>query len=123
MPITYRVDREKWLIFESWVGVVGADDLAAYWTQYLTDADVLKIRRTIVDLRGAIITFNGDDLRFLVDSLVRPKLSNLKWKTAIVVTGGSVEFGVSRQYQVFAGHYSTDSIFENLEDADNWICS
>jgi hypothetical protein len=123
MPITYRIERERSLIFETWTGEIRAEHLAAHWKRYLADAEVLEIRRTIVDLRASAIGFNGDELRFLVESIVLPALKDRKWKTAIVVVGGSVEFGVSRQYQVFAGQYSQDSIFASLAEAEKWICS
>jgi hypothetical protein len=122
MPITYRVDRERNLVFETWTGQIGAEDLAMYWQGYLADVDVLEIRRTIVDLRASVITFSGDDLRHLIESVVLPVLVGKKWRTAIVVLGGSVAFGVSRQYQVFAERYSKDSIFESVAEAEKWMC-
>jgi len=123
MPITYKIDRGKNLIFETWTGEIRLEDLAVYWRQYLADAEVLKIRRTIVDLSSSVINFSGDDLWSLIESLVMPALKGREWTTALVVTGGSVEFGVSRQYQVFAGRYSKDAIFATLAEAEKWICS
>jgi hypothetical protein len=123
MPITYKVDREKNLIFETWTGTIRTGDLAAYWKQYLADAEVLAIRRTIVDLRGSVMDFSGAELWSLIESIVEPALKGREWTTALVVTGGSVEFGISRQYQVFAQRYSKDAIFPNVVEAEKWICS
>lgn len=123
MPITYRIDREKNLIFELWTGSIGAEDPTAYWKQYLADAEVMEIRRTIVDLRGSVIRFSGEELNSLIESVVMPALKGRTWTTALVVEGGSVEFGVSRQYQVFAGRYSKDAIFADVAEAEKWICS
>lgn len=123
MPITYRIDREKNLIFETWTGEICREDLAAYWKEYLADPEVRKIRRTIVDLRGSVIGFTGDDLWSLIELAVLPALKGREWTTALVVLGGSIEFGVCRQYQVFADRYSKDSIFSNLAEAEKWICS
>ncbi len=120
MPISYVVDREKNLIFETWTGQVSADDLAAYWRRYLADPEVLEIRRTIVDLRGSTITFSGMDLKFLIQTIV-PVLKDRDWTTALVADGGSAEFGVSRQYQVFADRYSKDCIFETMAAAEEWM--
>ena len=123
MPITYRIDHDKNVIFETWTGTVCAADLEAYWKDYLADPEVMKIRRTIVDLRASVIDFSGDELWSLVKSIVTPALDGKKWTTALVVLGGSVEFGVSRQYQVFAESYSKDSVFETVADAESWIAS
>ena len=122
MPIAYTIDRDKRLIFETWTGDVHAIDLAAYWKKYLADPEVLEIRRTVVDLRAAVVRFSGLDFVFLIESFVLPALKDRKWTTAIVVTEPS-QFGVSRQYQAFAARYSTDSIFASVEEAEKWISS
>ena len=122
MPITYLIDQDKRLIIETWTGEIFARDLAAYWQRYLADTEVLKIRRTIVDLLASAIKFTGDELSSLIESIVLPALNGKAWTTALVVAGNSVEFGVSRQYQAFAERYSEDSIFDNMADAEKWIC-
>lgn len=120
MPITYTIDRAEKLITEVWTGAIAAKDLAAYWKRYLENPEVLAIRRTIVDLRQAEIRFSGSDLDALIQTIVLPVLGGRDWKTAIVV-GTSIHHGVSRQYQVFADRYSKDAIFQNMEDARDWL--
>src|SRR4051794_24360341 len=116
MPITYTIDRGNKLITEVWTGEINGECLAAYWRLYLDDPEVLAIRRTLVDLREADILFNGTELNTLVQNIVLPALKGRDWKTAIVVEN-PVQYGVSRQYQVFADHYSKDVIFYDLETA------
>jgi hypothetical protein len=122
MPITYTVDRDQKLITEIWTGDVHGSDLGAYWTEYLKDPDVLKIRRTLVDLRQAVIHFNAYELSILVGNIVFPVVydKRWKWKTAIVV-GNTAQFKVSRQYQALAKYYSEDAIFDTVEQARNWL--
>jgi hypothetical protein len=122
MPIAYAIDRDKNLIYETWTGEIHSADIAAHWKQYLGDPEVMKVRRTIVDLRAAVICFSGLDFDSLIQEIVLPGLNGKKWTTAIVVTALS-QFGVSRQYQVFAQRYSTDSIFESAAEAEKWIGS
>ncbi len=122
MPIAYTINHEKNLIYETWTGEVRIDDLATYWKQYLADPEVLKIRRTIVDLRTCVIIFNGTEFDDLIQKIVLPIMGGLKWTTAIIVSR-PVQFGVSRQYQVFAERYSRDSIFFSMADAEKWIDS
>ena len=98
------------------------DDLETYWQRYLADAEVLEIRRTIVDLRASVISLSWMDLDGLIKELVLPALKGRKWTTAIVVEGPA-QFGVSRQYQAFADRFSKDSIFANVLEAEKWICS
>jgi hypothetical protein len=120
MPITYTIDQEKKLITEVWTGEINAECLANYWKRYLDDPEVIALRRTLVDLRQAKILFAGSDLNFLIQSIVLPVLNGRDWKTAIVVEK-PVQFGVSRQYQVFAEQYSKDAIFYDIEEASHWI--
>lgn len=120
MPITYSIDHDKRVIFETWTGEVTAADLGEYWNRYLDDPDVMAIRRTLVELRQCKIRFKGSDLAGLVESIVVPRLKGRDWKTAIV-TDHPVQFGISRQYQVFAERYSKDSIFHEPEAALEWL--
>lgn len=120
MPISYTIDSAIRVIFETWNGEVTAADLESYWKRYLDDPEVMKIRTTLVDLRAAEILFRSVELDHLVKTLVLPKLAGRKWKSALLV-GGPVQFGVSRQYQVFADFYSYDSIFHDRDRALEWL--
>ena len=120
MPITYRLDRTARLVEETWTGRVDKEDLKAYWLRFLADPEVLAIRRTLVDLRASTPVFTGDQLDDLVQTVVLPVLGDRDWQTAIVVDG-PLQFGVSRQYQVFAERYSTDAIFNDIDKARTWL--
>lgn len=121
MPITYSIDGEKKLITEVWTGEISAKCLENYWKAYLEDPEVLAIRRTLVDLRQATkILFMGADLDALIHRIVLPVLNGRDWKTALLVHD-PLQFGVSRQYQVFADYYSKDAIFHDMEEARNWL--
>jgi hypothetical protein len=122
MPISYSVDHEKRVIFETWTGEIDATELASYWQRYLADPDVLSIRRTLVDLRHCRIRFTGAQLSHLVQGIVEPSLHGKDWKTAIVADS-PVEYGVSRQYGVYAERYSTDSVFSDPDAALAWLLS
>lgn len=120
MPITYEIDHQQRIIYESWSGDIHAADLERHWSVYLRDAQVLATRRTLVDLRSSTIHFTGQDLDRLVDTVAVPLVGNAGWKTAIVVDR-PVQFGVSRQYQVFANAYSKDAIFRDPAEALTWL--
>ena len=120
MPISYVIDDDQRVIRETWSGEVSAGDLRNYWQQYLADAQVLELRRTIVDLRRATPTFDGAALRELITTVVDPVLKGRDWRTAIVVEK-PLQFGISRQYQAFAEHYSRDAIFSDPESAMRWL--
>ena len=97
-----------------------ATDLADHWKRLLVDPDALAIRRTLVDLRNCELAFSGEQLFNLVRTLVEPALNGRDWRSALLV-GGSVHFGVSRQYQSFAEMYSKDAIFHDEDAALKWL--
>src|SRR5579871_5127216 len=108
------------VIFEVWEGEITATELGDYWKAYLEDEEVMAIRRTLVDLRKSTLRFTGQEMWNLVESVVIPKLAGRTWKTAILVERAD-QFGVSRQYQVFAEYYSQDSIFYDRQLALDWL--
>lgn len=120
MPIQYRIDRASGIIEETWSGTITIGDLRDFWRGCLADADVLDLRRTVVDLREADIAFTGAELEALIRTLVIPSLGDRDWRTAIVV-GAPVQFGVGRQYQAFAERYSKDAIFDHPDKAKAWL--
>lgn len=120
MPITYSIEHSREVIMETWAGEISADDLAAHWRAYLADPDVLRIRRTLVDLRRSKILFYGHEMDDLIRTIVVPILGDLDWKTAVLVDD-HLQFGISRQYQAFAERYSKDAIFKDSDTAIQWL--
>ena len=120
MPITYILDRSRNIIIETWTGRVSAVDLAAYWRIYLADSEAIRCRRTLVDLRHATILFTGAELAALVRTIVLPALHGKKWVSALLIERAA-QYGTSRQYQIFAEQYSSDSIFSHWNTAIDWL--
>lgn len=120
MSITYRVDHELNVIFETWTGEVSTGELEEHWVGFLADREVLECRRTVADLRNCTISFFGADLDALIVKHVMPVLEGRTWRTALVVAQ-PLQFGVARQYQVFADKYSADQIFADIETATAWV--
>jgi hypothetical protein len=120
MGITYTIDKNRDVIIEVWDGEITANDLREYWINYMADPDVMKCRRTLVDLRKAIISIRGNELASLIELIVIPKLGQLKWKSALLVEA-PIQMGVSRQYNVFAELYSKDEIFHDYDSALKWL--
>lgn len=119
MPISYTIDYEHRIVRTVWTGDVTAADVRAHWLVYLEDPLVMALRRTLTDLRTANLKFSGEELYELIRDVVVPRLEGVGWKTAILVAHPE-QFGVSRQYQVFA-RYSEDSIFHDEERAMRWL--
>lgn len=119
-PISYTIDGASGVILEVWRGIVTAEDLRRYWQRLLVDPAALALRRTLVDVRESDIRFTGSQLNDLVMTVAIPMLAGRDWQTAIVVEH-AVQFGVSRQYQVFAEQFSKDNIFRDFGEALTWL--
>lgn len=122
MPITYQVDVARNFIHETWNGAVSAGELSNYWRAYLADPAVMACRRTLVDIRCGTPSFSWMELESLIRNLVLPILGDRHWRSALLVSN-TVQFGVSRQYEVFANIYSQDSIFYDQVTALEWLLS
>ena len=120
MTISYVVDHQRDIIVETWTGNVDAAALGAHWHKLLADPDAMACRRTLVDLRNALMDFSGSELSDLVQTIATPALVDKKWVTALLV-GDSAQYGKSRQYQAFADMYSTDAIFTDGDAAEAWL--
>jgi hypothetical protein len=120
VPITYSIDAATGVILTVWEGDVTAARLRRHWEVFLADPQVMALRRSLADLRQARIQFTGAELASLLSTMVVPALQGRDWTTALVVAR-PVEFGVSRQYQVYAERYSRDAIFEDYEVALAWL--
>jgi hypothetical protein len=118
--ISYSVDKTLGVILEVWSGDIVAADLRLHWNAVLTDPDALALRTTLSDLRSANIRFDGNELSSVISNVVIPLLNGRDWRSAVVVDR-PVQFGVSRQYQVFAEQFSTDSIFYDYDEALRWL--
>lgn len=120
MPISYSIDEVNGVIHEVWTGDVYANDLAAYWKDYLQDPRVLELRKTLVDMRLALPHFTGTELSDLINSIAVPLMGRLTWKSALLVAHPH-QYGVTRQYHVFAEIYSRDAIFHDRDEALSWL--
>jgi hypothetical protein len=120
MPITYTIDQQQKIIFTKWDGVIDATEISRHWTELLADTMALEIRTSIADIRSTDLQFTGDELHTIVLTQVIPALKGRDWTCAIVVAK-PVQYGTSRQYQVFAQSYSSDNIFFDYEAGLAWL--
>jgi len=120
MPIHYVVRPQDEFVNVIWSGTITADDLRQSWSTILADPEVLRIGRTLTDLRDADLDFSGDELAQVVQDVALPVLTGRDWRAAILVRS-PVQFGVSRQYQVFADAIGEDAVFFDPVAARDWL--
>lgn len=121
MPITYRVDRERRIVFTTWTGRIDAADLAAYFRAYGADAEALACRRGIQDMREAELVFTGQELQSLTSMLVLPVMRRVGKATTAFIVNRAVQYGSVRQWEVFSETMVHAAIFEDVESAFTWL--
>lgn len=120
MTITYVVDAGLGAVLSCWTGEVTIAELRAHWAQVLDDPAARALACTVADLSQARLAFHGDDLHRAVHEVAAPRLRGLTWANAIVVAQ-PVQYGVSRQFQVFSELISDNAIFPTMAAALAWV--
>lgn len=120
MPIDCTPRPEDGFVEVTWSGTITACDLSRRWSEILPDPEVLRIGRALTDVREADLAFSGAELAEAVRTVAVPALQGRKWRSAIVVRT-PLQFGVSRQYEVFAKEFGEAGIFFDLDAARRWL--
>ena len=122
MGITYRFDGALGVVIARGEGAVTPEDLASYWESRVADRKHFDCRRILIDGRSSEIQFNGEDLRRLLNSILRPVTEAGSYRIAVLVTT-AVQYGTARQFQVFFNELGVSEIFEDEAAALEWLRS
>jgi hypothetical protein len=120
MGFEYRVDEDLRTIFVKASVRVTALDLCTHWIKFLEDPRTFAIRRTLVDLSQADVQIDFQELALLINSLVKPRIGNTVWITALVV--GAAESSVmAQEFGLLAQSFSRDRVFTDADVALEWL--
>lgn len=118
--IDYSIDDAYGVIFETWHGAVTRDVLLAFWRGFLTDARVLALKRSLVDLRDCEIRFSGEEWVRMIESCLLGKPQIQGWRVAIVVDRPQVH-GIARQFLGNTADVTHGELFEHSDQALAWL--
>jgi hypothetical protein len=120
MPIKYSIDSALGIVRETWIGVVSAADLEGHWRAMLNDPEVMRLRRTLVDLRPSRPGFSHTQMVEVIRNLIEPALAGRDLRTAVVAFGPN-QVGLSERYHMCAKTYSCDATFAEPSAAVEWL--
>ena len=120
MAITYEVDETAGLVREQWKGVISMEAMVVHWKQKLADPQVMRCRRTLVDVRESRFLFKGTELQRLVESILEPRLAGAGLRSAMLVKE-PVQYGVANQFCAFFSRIGAVEIFQDEDEARAWI--
>jgi hypothetical protein len=120
MGITHRYDPAEGLVRACWDGPITAGDVREYWTARVAELEAQPGRCALVDMRTCEVRFTGSEMRELVRTILRPHFANRGHRVAILVRD-PVQFGTSRQFQVFFELLGESEIFQDEAAALAWL--
>lgn len=120
MSISYSIDQQRRVIVEVWAGKITRVELRRFWKAFLTDPSVLRLRKSLVDMRQCELAFSGSDLVDEATLSIGPIMDSRTWRTAFVVAD-SVQHGVCRQFLGYFPDFSQGEVFREPDEALDWL--
>lgn len=120
MPIRYTVEGR--FTREFWSGPVTIDEVREHWRTMVADPRTARAKRNLADVRELEVRFTSDELRRAVGEILLPVAARYAGLRTAILVGSEVNFGVSRQYEVFAEAFGEDRYtFTDEAEAHAWL--
>jgi len=120
MGLTYEVDAAAGIVLERWSGSVFARDFEDHLALMLGDVRALACRGNLADVTECGPKFTGEQLGELVQHTIKPGLRGTRRRIAVVVRGPE-QYGMARQFQMFAEAFCDVEIFTDAPIAREWL--
>ena len=119
MPISYKIDLERKIVFTTSAGVCTAAEAEAYMRQLKEDPQFQPTFRQLIDCRGSEqAVFSADDVRHIAEtSLFSPNS-----RRAFLVRS-DLQFGLARMFETYRNLRGEKGIrvFRKEEEAMDWL--
>lgn len=122
MPISYRIDPQRNLIFTTATGILTDDDILELKRQLTADPEFKPGMRELSDVRAVTdlrVTTQG--VRRMVNQDAKQSSTLDEYRLAIVAGSGEV-FGMARMYQMLTeNNLPHVAVFRDYDTAARWI--
>jgi len=120
MPIAYKVDVALGIVLADWRGTVTAKDITEHWTRFVADKAAMACGGAITDISCCDILFTPEELKAVTKKILEPALRGKNWKTAVIVKN-PVQFGVTKQQEIFSETFVKMNVFYSDVMARKWV--
>jgi len=122
MPIRYRIDRERGVVFVVGEGEVGFADLEAYCRGVVEDPDYRPGFHELVDFRKANHwSVPGEELRKLRDVNLEVSAKVGRSRLAYVITN-DLAYGIGRMFMAISDESKIEHrVFRDMVEAREWL--
>jgi hypothetical protein len=122
MKVNTVVDKNAAIMIHTVTGNLTFEGIKSSYAESVTHPDFQKDMKVIWDIRDADASnFDTHDVIRIARYFETQLKNRTKYKVAVIVSR-DLEYGLSRTYQVAAADLPPQiEIFNNLEDAKNWL--
>lgn len=117
----YSIDEPQKNVTLEFHGELTAEDLIQGVDTLFKDPQTDHADKTVVDLRKTTLNLSSEEMK-IVGKHVRDKVEEEPHTTNIaIIVGSTVQYGLSRVFETFAGENGNARVFKTAKEALNWI--
>jgi hypothetical protein len=123
MPVTYRIDTTKRVIYTQCIGNVTLDEVYDHFRQLKRDPGCLERMDVLLDLSETASIPDSQQIRDVSDQIGRIHQA-VRFDACAIVAVSDVLFGMSRMLEVFAEDwFRATHVCRARADAEAWLTS
>ena len=120
MPITYRIERERGLIFTTCSGQVTLPQVMAHFDALQRDPECPRRLDVLLDLAGVTSLPEGPQIRAAAERV--GLVQDIVFGACAIVATREALFGMARMFEVLArGHFAAIRTFRQRKEAEEWL--
>lgn len=123
MPVTYRIDKTRGVIYTNCVGNVTLDEVFEHFRILERDPECPARLDVLLDLSACTSVPDKHQLRDVSSQISRIR-DKVQFEDCAIVAGNDVLFGMSRMFEVFASAWFREILVCRTRDkAESWLTS
>lgn len=120
MPITYRIDRERGLIFTVCAGEVTLPQVRTHFDALQSDPDCPRRPSVLLDLTRITSLPEIPQVRAAAERV--GQLEEIVFEACAILADRDPVVAMARQFEVLArGHFAALRIFRQRKEAEEWL--
>jgi len=123
MPITYRIDPERRVVYLEVDGLLSVEEVQSYRRRLTTDPGYSPFYDRMIDARNVSSRIAPADIRRLADIIRLDDQGNKPSRRAVVLQDAA-KLGLMQVFQAYTrGNPAEYRVFQSVEDAERWLAS
>jgi hypothetical protein len=121
MPITYRIDPERRVVYLDVGGSLSIEEVRDYRRRLRSELNYSESYDRVIDARGVSPKVSPADIRRLADIIRLDDQGNVPSKRAVILRDAA-KLGLMQVFQAYTrGNPAEYRVFQSLGDAERWL--